>query len=546
MSDPSVHSVKTRTKKMSESRDHNQFELITSESDILGIGVGDDVIRLCHLVPETSAVTMTIRWFKYEECIYLYKNGQVTERSGYEGRLSLNKQELEKGNVSLMVKNSKESDEGVYIFQVVHGEQKVETEAGLLIIGEQWWTGPPDYLKHETQENKLKREKSAGELDLKLEEEIVNLILRDKESQLEEEKKTIREYEEKIKEKNSTLEEVKKTLRESEEKIKEKDSILEEVKKTLRESEEKIKEKDSTLEEMSKGFKDTESRLEKTTKQLDENINHLKEKNTQLKTQGTDLQDKNIQVENFRVLLQEKDLQLEDRNHRLEEKNKLLEEREEELKERRQELEEKDKLLEKREKQLKERDKQVEDVNNENDKLAQQICDVKTEVERQRRETSAQTTVGGETSDTDTRVTKRRRKNKNRPPSMGEKTSDTDTRVTVRRRKSLGLIPPSMGGESSSPESPVSPSGPELRLVLLGRTGAGRRAVGNTILGTEEFGTQTSTSAVTQRSVRREGEVCGRRLVLVDTPDWFCPDKNRENFYCSQTCQEAEAQFLFQ
>uniref|UniRef100_A0A3P8XPN3 AIG1-type G domain-containing protein n=1 Tax=Esox lucius TaxID=8010 RepID=A0A3P8XPN3_ESOLU len=85
-----------------------------------------------------------------------------------------------------------------------------------------------------------------------------------------------------------------------------------------------------------------------------------------------------------------------------------------------------------------------------------------------------------------------------------------------------------VGGESSSPDSPVSPSGSELRLVLLGRTGAGRRAAGNTILGREEFGAQASPSAVTQKSVRREGEVCGRHLVLVDTPDWFCPGLSLE------------------
>ncbi|XP_067084763.1 uncharacterized protein [Osmerus mordax] len=123
------------------------------------------------------------------------------------------------------------------------------------------------------------------------------------------------------------------------------------------------------------------------------------------------------------------------------------------------------------------------------------------------------------------------------PLNMGEETPDTDPPLpqdegstvvpVVRRRRSMDY-PPEMGGESSSPDPPVSPSVSELRLVLLGRTGAGRRAAGNTILGRQEFGAQDSPSAVTQRSRRREGDVCGRRLVLVDTPDWFCPGLSLE------------------
>ena len=75
----------------------------------------------------------------------------------------------------------------------------------------------------------------------------------------------------------------------------------------------------------------------------------------------------------------------------------------------------------------------------------------------------------------------------------------------------MSLCCVAVGEESSSPDPPVS----ELRLVLLGRTGAGRRAAGNTILGREEFGAQDSPSAVTQTSRRREGvEEIGISCVL--------------------------------
>ncbi|XP_036835175.1 butyrophilin subfamily 1 member A1-like isoform X1 [Oncorhynchus mykiss] len=119
--------------KMAESRVHNQFKL-TSE-DYVRADVGKKVTLPCHLSSGTSAVAMTIRWFKETECIYLYKNGQVTERSDYEGRVSLITQELERGNVSLRLRDFRESDTGDYICQVIHGEQKEEAGAFLWVRG---------------------------------------------------------------------------------------------------------------------------------------------------------------------------------------------------------------------------------------------------------------------------------------------------------------------------------------------------------------------------------------------------------------------------
>ncbi|KAM9363246.1 uncharacterized protein ABDE67_014581 isoform 2-T2 [Symphorus nematophorus] len=78
---------------------------------------------------------------------------------------------------------------------------------------------------------------------------------------------------------------------------------------------------------------------------------------------------------------------------------------------------------------------------------------------------------------------------------------------------------------ASSPSSFLfssSSSSPELRLVLLGRSGAGKSAVGNDILGQEEFESRPeSLTAITQECEKKKAVVEGRRVAVVDTPDWF-------------------------
>ncbi|KAM9856443.1 uncharacterized protein ACBR49_000180 isoform 1-T2 [Aulostomus maculatus] len=77
---------------------------------------------------------------------------------------------------------------------------------------------------------------------------------------------------------------------------------------------------------------------------------------------------------------------------------------------------------------------------------------------------------------------------------------------------------------TSSPEASYvsSSSFPELRLVLLGRSGAGKSKVGNIILGRKEFESlPDSLTPVTQECGKKKAFVAGRRVAVVDTPDWF-------------------------
>ncbi|XP_060719487.1 butyrophilin subfamily 2 member A2-like [Tachysurus vachellii] len=80
----------------------------------------------CHLSPEISAVDLEIRWFKETDCVCVHKNSKVTEGRGYEGRVSLFTQELERGNVSLQLRNCTESDDGYYLCQVTDGDRTEE------------------------------------------------------------------------------------------------------------------------------------------------------------------------------------------------------------------------------------------------------------------------------------------------------------------------------------------------------------------------------------------------------------------------------------
>ncbi|KAM8879725.1 GTPase IMAP family member 8 [Spinachia spinachia] len=84
--------------------------------------------------------------------------------------------------------------------------------------------------------------------------------------------------------------------------------------------------------------------------------------------------------------------------------------------------------------------------------------------------------------------------------------------------------PPSSFTASSSTPSPS-----ELRLVIIGRSGAGKSAAGNNILGRKEFECcPESLTAVTQACEKKKALVKGRQVAVVDTPDWFNSEQTPE------------------
>ncbi|XP_048095422.1 vicilin-like seed storage protein At2g18540 [Alosa alosa] len=231
----------------------NGFKLVISGRPVK-CNEGDDVTLPCHLSPETSVVAMEIRWFRWTDVVYLYKNGDVIEGKGYEGKVSVDPQGLQRGGVSLRLRGCTWGhDKGVYTCQVICEGQLEETRVGLEIRRpKRDWHDP---FEKDRMERTLRREITVDELE-KMNESVRSVAppawwkateeLMKRNRQLEKSKKPIEEKQ---------LEEGKNTLQEEDEQLEDEDLTTQ-----LQEEERELEERNKQLEERDKQLEERESR----------------------------------------------------------------------------------------------------------------------------------------------------------------------------------------------------------------------------------------------------------------------------------------------